>query len=103
MEQGIEKVELGFWEWCGKIAEKLTFIRLKVNDHKDISEDDYDLLRVLHKTHYNGEYPVFQSKMEGEQTIVMQNSLFDDNTADVIVEVTDGTEVDTIDSEPKTE
>ncbi len=60
----VEEQELGFWDWCAKICERLTFARLTVLDHKDIKESDYDLLKVLFKPYFMGEYPIFVVKPE---------------------------------------
>ena len=78
-------IELGFWDWIGKVVEKLTFARLNVADHREISEEDYALLKTLFRPYHNGEYQIFQSKMEGIVETVIQNSLFTDKTSEDIV------------------
>jgi hypothetical protein len=55
----------------------LTFMRLKAQDCKDISEDDYNLLRVLFPIYHDGGYPIYVAKMEGLPDLSVQNSLFD--------------------------
>jgi hypothetical protein len=71
--------ELDAWNWFGKVVEKATFIRLSVLDKRDISEADYDLLKVFYKIWHNGEYPLYQNKMEGSDTTAIQQPLFPDN------------------------
>jgi len=71
------ETELDYWSWCAKITEKLTFMRLKVGDRKDIAEDDYELLRVLFPIWYKGEFPLYQTKMEGVPPPVTQSTIFD--------------------------
>ena len=72
-------VELGFWDWFAKIIEKGTFLRLKVLNHKDITEEDYDLLREHFRIWYYGRHPLYQAKTEQKVEVVMQNTLFGDN------------------------
>lgn len=92
-------VELDYWSWLARITERLTFIRLNVIEHREISDSDYDLLRVLFKPWNNGEYPLFATKpIKSEETSV-QIGLFAEN----VTSVTDGTEVVKVFSEPKTE
>jgi len=86
------EAELGFWEWCAKVAERLTFMRLNQIDHREITEVDYELLKVLYKPYYNGEYPIWQTKMEWTDETAVQQGLF-----------AAGTEVVSTSIEPKTE
>ena len=69
--------ELDFWSWCARVAERLTFMKLNQLDHREVTEADYELLKVLFKPYYNGEYPIWQTKMEGLEPKITQNSLFD--------------------------
>jgi hypothetical protein len=69
--------ELNFWDWCAKVSERLVFMRLNQLEHREITEGDYELLRVLFKPYYNGEYVIYQTIMEGTEPDVTQNSLFD--------------------------
>jgi len=70
--------ELGYWDWIGKVNEKLTFLRLKVSNHEDkIGEDDWQLLECLHKVYFNGEMPIYQSKLELVPEKSVQVGLFD--------------------------
>ena len=89
----VENVELGYWDWLSKITERLTFARLKVGDRKDISEEDYGLLKVLFPIWYNGEFPFFINKMEGLPISATQASIFD-NVADTTAEFPNGTDID---------
>jgi len=56
--------ELGFLDWVKKVNERCTLIQLNMIDKKDISEDDYFLLQVLHKVWDNGELPFYQKRVE---------------------------------------
>jgi len=40
--------ELGFFDWILKVNEKLMFAILSIKEHRDISEEDYGLLKALH-------------------------------------------------------
>jgi hypothetical protein len=86
------EVELQFWDWCAKVAERLTFMRLNQIEHREINESDYELLKVLYKPYYNGEYVICQTKMEKTDETAVQQGLF-----------TTGMEIETVLSEPKTE
>jgi hypothetical protein len=81
--------ELDAWEWVGKVAEKVTFIRLNAIEHRDISEEDYDLLKVLYKIWWNGEHPYYKACMSTTVENVIQGGLFTDRVADT----TQGTKV----------
>ena len=97
----VENVELGYWDWTAKITERLTFLRLKTLDHKDISEDDYELLKVLFPIWYNGEYPLFVSKMEGSTPSVTQTNLFNAISSVTGMDNFNGMESDNRTNEPK--
>lgn len=71
--------ELDAWSWIGKIGEKITFIRLNAIEHRDISEDDYELLKVLYKVYWMGEHPYYQAKMAGENEKTCQSDLFNNS------------------------
>lgn len=79
--------ELQYWDWLAKVTEKLTFIRLKVGDRKDIGEEDYNLLRELFPVWYNGNFLIYQTKMEGLPITATQSTIFDavlsDNTGGI--------------------
>jgi hypothetical protein len=81
-----EQVELNYWDWVARLTEKMTFVRLKVADHKEISDDDYYLLECLHKLYFNGDYPLYQTKLDLTEEKAVSQGLFDnlaDNTSDV--------------------
>jgi hypothetical protein len=92
------KVELQPWDWLAKVTERLTFIRLKVMDHKEIDENDYDLLRVFYGVYWRGEYPIYQTQAVGTVETSVQTGLFADNVADNTAQSTDGTEVVSIEA-----
>ena len=102
--------ELQAWEWLKKVNERLTFIILKVQDRKEISEQDWDLLRVFYPLWYNQEYPFYATKMEGVSQSVTQASIFDAIPSDTFVgdslklcQEWDGTLLDGLGEEPKQE
>jgi len=68
--------ELDAWSWVGKVAEKVTFIRLNAIEHRDISEEDYELLKVLYKIWWNGEYPYYKTCMSTTDETAIQGGLF---------------------------
>jgi len=81
--------ELGAWDWIGKVAEKLTFIRLNAMDHRDITEEDYDLLKVLYKQWWLDIHPYYEARMSGTDETAIQGGLFTDK----ITSTTEGTKV----------
>ena len=71
-------VELGFRKWTARINEQLTFLLMKIKEKNDITEKDYELLRVLHRLWFLGEYPVYaheNSTLKEEK--VTEQGLFD--------------------------
>jgi hypothetical protein len=72
----LSNAELHFWDWLLKINERVTFIILNVKDKRDISDSDYALLKILFRPFHNGEYPLYQSKMEGTEIMATQTGLF---------------------------
>jgi hypothetical protein len=89
-----EQIELEAWDWMAKVTERLTFLRLRVLDHRDITDEDYCLLKILYRTWWNGEYPITAVKMEGITESVIQNSLFSDGMSEESSVVANGTEFD---------
>ena len=71
-----EQVPLEFWDWIAKVGEKLLFLRLKALDHKDLTEDDYHLQKVLYKVYDNGDYPLHMTKLPQVEETASQNGLF---------------------------
>jgi len=88
----MSEVELNFWkEWVPKLTEKLTLILIKAQEGKDISEDDYELLRVLHNCVYEqGELTLIHPKRSAVSEIVIEGNPFPDIASDN----TGGTDVD---------
>jgi hypothetical protein len=96
----MNSVELDFREWLSKVSERVTFALLNIKDHRDISDDDYDLLRVLYKAWWNGEHPLYATKMSGTAELSVQNTLFSQDVSCTEPPIFDGTEIDTIYEEP---
>jgi hypothetical protein len=71
-------IELGITKWLSKINEKLTFILISVKEKKEISEADYNLLRMLHRDWWMGEFPVYTHEVAHiKQESVTEQNLFD--------------------------
>ncbi len=86
----MNEIELDVMEWLTQINQKLTFILLNIKEKRDIGEDDYDILRFLHKDWFNGEHPLYKALVTQVPDLSVQQGLF----ADVSADNTDGTEVD---------
>ena len=69
--------ELGFLEWAKKVNERCTLIQLSLIDKKDLTEDDYFLMEVLHRIWYKGELPFYKATLDLQTENVKQNELFD--------------------------
>ena len=90
--------ELDFFESWDKLIERLTVAKVAMENHMSISEEDMEILRVIHKYWYNGEIVFVKTDMKGDNDgSVMQGSLFDDKKADPVNINTDGTEVEITD------
>ena len=74
-----KSTELDAWNWMSKITEKLTFIRLSVIEKREISEEDYDLLKIFYRVWSNGEFPLYETKMHGTDDKAVQTQLFGRN------------------------
>lgn len=72
----MSETELDAWSWIGKVGEKITFIRLNAIEHRDISEDDYELLKVLYRIWWNGEHPYYKACMSTTDETATQGGLF---------------------------
>jgi hypothetical protein len=90
MEEETIKREEFFIDWLPRISEKLQFILLNIKENRDISEEDYALLRVLHKAWFFGEYPLYKTQLAIKEELSVQQGLFADNVADE----EDGTKVE---------
>ena len=72
------EVELEPLEWIIKVNEKLTLIIRKIMDNKDLSEDEWELLRIWWTVQYNGEYPLYKKVIDEPSQTVTQIGLFSD-------------------------
>ena len=75
-----EQRELEYWDWLAEVNQRLTFLRLKALNHKDVSEEDYSLMEVLFRDYDNGEFPLFHTKPTMTAEKSEQISIFDDIT-----------------------
>jgi hypothetical protein len=85
MAEETVKREEYFIDWLPRISEKLQFILLNIKEKRDISEEDYFLLEVLHKIWFFGEFPLYRQELNLKEELSIQHGLFDqnsDNTAD---------------------
>ena len=71
-----ESFELKMWDWAVKINEKLTIIQIKVSDGQDLNETEEELLRVLHRVWWRGEYPIYASRLTGTDEKAIEQGLF---------------------------
>ena len=93
--------ELTFPRWLAKITERQTFILLNIKEKRDISEDDYALLRALHRLWFMGDYPVYTHELLNatKPSEITQTGLFDNNFLNDVTDLQgedDGTEVDKV-------
>jgi hypothetical protein len=72
----VSEKELEYFDWVRKISEKITLVLIKVHDHTDITEEDYSVLEVLHRTWCLGHFSLYQTKMEGKNEKTCQTDLF---------------------------
>ena len=77
----LEPEFLEYLEWCVKINEKLTLILLKIKDHTDITESDYEILQLWHRSWYLGLHPLRKTQMKGKDETAVQGGLFGDKEA----------------------
>ena len=78
--------ELSEFDWIVKFNEKLTFILLNIKSHRDIKEEDYELLRVLFRIYCNGEYVIYETVADLPKISQTQQTLFgsvNDDLADI--------------------
>ncbi len=52
-------VELTYRKWLARVNEKLLFILMSIKEKKEISEQDYELLRAMHRAWYLGWHPIY--------------------------------------------
>jgi hypothetical protein len=77
-----QEVELWFIDksvsnsWLVKLNEKLTLCLLKIKDNNDITEEDYELLRVLYRLYAEQSYPIYGVKATFTDTKAVQQGLF---------------------------
>jgi len=84
----LSEVELEYWsndklEWLLKTNERLTLILLSIQEKRDISEADYDILKVFHHIYSMGLIQFFRTKPNMTEEMSIQQGLFGqvDNTA----------------------
>lgn len=75
-------IELGFRKWVARISELLTFIQLNIKEKRELTEKDYELLKVLHdKIWYDSVYPIYahENPYVKPDEVAVQQGLFADN------------------------
>lgn len=78
----IPGIELGFRRWVTRISELLTFIQLNIKEKRELTEKDYELLKVLHdKIWYDSVYPIYahENPYVKPDEVAIQQGLFADN------------------------
>jgi hypothetical protein len=104
MAEDVIQVELGAWDWMAKIIEKMTLIRLSVIDHKEIKEEDYPLLKIFFRIWDNGEFPLYETKVDKVAETACQKDLFTPECRKEVLNELNGTIIDKLGIEPiKTE
>jgi len=86
-------VELTYRKWVEKVTEKLTFIHLKIKEKSELTEADYELMRVLHSKIWRpGEFPIYthENLTIKPDEVATQQGLFSANMTDNTL----GTEVE---------
>lgn len=101
-EQVVQR-ELDRWQWMCKKSEKFHNIIERVNNHRELSEEDWDLLRVEFRVYEDGSFPLFQSVLDLKRQDVTEVGLFADKSAEVTTEIPNGVVIDNNTSETKTE
>jgi hypothetical protein len=76
MEVEKTREELGFLDWARKVNERCTLIQMNLIDKKDLTEDDYFLLEVIHRIWWMGELPFYQDKLDLKEEKAGQTGLF---------------------------
>jgi len=77
----MSEIELQAWEWTATMAQKIVVIRSKVSEHVDITEEDYDILKIWYRQWWMGTHPLFQTKMDGNDEKAVQQGLFEQNVS----------------------
>ena len=78
----MSEVELEYWandklEWLLKVNERLTLILLSIKEKRDISEADYDILKVFHHIYSVGLIQFYKTKPNLTEEIALQQNFFD--------------------------
>ena len=81
-EEQVVKVELGFPEWLWSLGDKILFAKLSVQDKKDLSEEFYEMAKPLFRIWDNGEYPLYEHRLNLPVQNVREVGLFADNNSD---------------------
>lgn len=79
--ESVQRVELEGWNYVLKYQERLHFICLNVQNRKEITDEDYSLLRTVFKIAYDGEYPLYENRLDLPLTNAEQVGLFADKSA----------------------
>jgi hypothetical protein len=93
------QVEVGFRRWVEKMTESLTFIHLKIKSKEDLTEKEYEILRMMHKPWWYGENPVYSHEYAHikKDEKAVQQELFHDKKADIF----NGTQIEIKPTETK--
>ncbi len=71
--------ELECLEWTMKLNERMTLIILKIKDHTDITEEDYEILKLWHRAWWLGLHQLYKNCVEGKEETAVQGGLFGQN------------------------
>ena len=74
-----EEIELEDLDYINKFTERLYVIISNINAGCDISEEDYDILKAIHKIMYEGNLPLYKVISTECQVTTTQTDLFSEN------------------------
>ena len=69
--------ELDALEWIWRMGENVTFIKFSVENHKDISDAEYDILKFYYRQWWLGTHPLFTDKIadcyDGTKVVISES------------------------------
>lgn len=101
MEETIRK-EMPFLKWLTKFTERCDVIQLSIKQKLEIREEDWEIVRLLHRNHFLGNLPIYETILinrdEDSQSVTQTDLFSADQSVTATVE-TIGTEIENILSE----
>jgi hypothetical protein len=78
---GTEEVELEGLEYFIKFKERLDIAMAYISDGRDITDEDFNVLREIHRIEREGRLPFYKTICTDDVTSVTQVSLFSAETS----------------------